>query len=106
MNNLLSTGSSATEDNHSPLMEENYKEVIYFLEQKLIREPKCVESIREWILSYHALAEIYQQRGELDLAQQCLFIPHKSMIYMAQCYAHDDEFESIAASAIGLTLPR
>ncbi len=105
MDNLMSMESGLTEEGHASYMEENYKEMIYFLEQKLLREPKCVESIREWILCYQALADIYQQKGDLDLAQKCLFIPHRSMLYMAHSYSHDEELEMIAVNAISLTLP-
>ncbi|GGI71834.1 hypothetical protein [Shewanella gelidii] len=86
-------------------MENRYKEAIYRLEDKLMAEPKCVESLNEWICSYHALADIYQQQGEEKRAMKCLLIPHQSMLFMATHDQGDEDKRLIAYSALKFTLP-
>jgi len=85
--------------------ERHYRDSIYSLEQKLTLDPKCIESIRQWISSYHQLSVIYQNRGDWIAAQKCLLIPHHSMLYMAN-HTDDEEVELIAIRAINITLPK
>lgn len=82
-----------------------HRKVIAQLEKKLNNNPTCVGSICDWIASYHELAAIYQRQGHLDMAQQCLYTPHQSMLYMAQNYQGNEDKRLIAIKAIGLTLP-
>lgn len=82
------------------------RETIYHLEKKLAAQPKCLESLYDWIANYHELASIYEQKGVVIMAQKCLLIPHQSMLYMALNYKNDKEWEQIALSAINLTLPK
>ena len=102
MYEISDTSSIATEALES---ERHYRDSIYSLEQKLTLDPKCIESIRLWISSYHQLSVIYQNRGEWIAAQKCLLIPHHSMLYMAN-HTDDEEVELIAIRAINITLPK
>ncbi|MGK0271383.1 MAG: hypothetical protein ACI88H_002042 [Cocleimonas sp.] len=102
---LITTGGQNFSQTHQVDAERHYREVIYTLEKKLSSDPKCVDSIKGWISSYHNLAAVYQHRGELALAQKCLLIPHHSMLYMADYKQNDEELELIAIKAIKLTLP-
>jgi len=83
-----------------------YRETIYHLEKKLAVQPKCLDSLYDWIASYHELAVIYEQKEDVLMAQKCLLIPHQSMLYMALNFKDDKEWEQIALSAINLTLPK
>ena len=106
MNNEILLEQSRYKDDHLSNSERFYRETIYNLEKKLIVEPKCLESLYDWIASYHELASIYIQKGEVIMAQKCLLIPHQSMLYMALNYNNDREWEQIALSAMNLTLPK
>lgn len=105
LDNLPSIVSLPVEYRDSPNSERHHREVIYLLEKKLTSNPKCVQSLREWITSYHELASIHQQKGELETAQKCLLIPHQSMLYMADNNNGDEDIELIAIKAINTTLP-
>jgi len=83
-----------------------YRETIYHLEKNLAAQPKCLDSLFDWIANYHELAVIYEQKGAVMMAQKCLLIPHQSMLYMALNNKHDKEWEQIALSAINVTLPK
>ncbi|WED23903.1 hypothetical protein L3Q72_21970 [Vibrio sp. JC009] len=104
LNNTTSVGLMPEQENSSCL-ENYYRSQICTLEKRLLREPKCVDSLKTWIGSYQALADIYNKKGELQQAQRCLFIPHHSMLYMAHHNNGDEELELIAKHAISLTLP-
>ncbi|NOI65344.1 hypothetical protein [Vibrio sp. 99-8-1] len=90
---------------HSSSEERHYRDSIFSLEERLMANPTCIESIKAWISGYHQLATIYQLRGQYLLAQKCLLIPHQSMLYMAH-NCHDEEVELIAIRAINITLPK
>ncbi len=68
LDNLPSIVSLPIEYRDSPHSERHHREVIYLLEKKLTSNPKCVQSLREWITSYHELASIHQQKGDLETA--------------------------------------
>ncbi|MGX9417833.1 hypothetical protein ACXJY6_01785 [Vibrio sp. RC27] len=85
--------------------EQQCRDIIYTLERELTRNPKCVDSLRGWIASYQKLSRLYLQDGEIELAQQCLLIPHRSVLHMANCKQADDEQKLIGRSAMRLTLP-
>lgn len=85
--------------------EEFYREAIYQLEQKLNQNPTCIGLICDWIANYHELATIYQEKGNIEMAQQCLYIPHESMLYMARHNPNNEDKKLIAMSAMSLTLP-
>lgn len=104
-NNAKSGDLSFNEKGNFCDSERFYKEVIYNYEKKLVNQPKCIGTLCDWIASYHELSLIYQQQGAVTSAQQCLLIPHQSMLYMAKNNNGDEEQEIIAVNAIGLTLP-
>lgn len=104
-NNTISVEQFPHEESHSINSERFHREAIYNLEKKLTAQPKCLGSLCDWIASYHELALIYEQKGEVIKAHKCLLIPHQSMLYMAQTHNGDIEQEQIAIKAIGLTLP-
>jgi len=83
-----------------------YREAIYLLEQTLTESPKSLTSLTEWIESYHQLASIFEQKGDIIGAQKCLLIPHQSMLYMALNHNGDKEWEQVAVDALNLTLPK
>lgn len=82
-----------------------HREAIYQFEKKLTKSPKCVATLCDWIDSYHELALIYSQKGDVQNAQKCLLIPHQSMLYMAKEHNGDKDQEQIAIRAINVTLP-
>lgn len=89
----------------SPQSEQYQRQAIYCLEKKLSDNPTCVGSICDWIACYHELAAIYQRKGKLEMAQQCLYIPHQSMLHMAEHNDGNEDKKLIAIKAISLTLP-
>jgi len=108
MNTVNNNGASNLTPYHEELSARNerfHRETIYQLEKTLVEDPACVEAIGNWIDSYHQLAAIYQEKGNLDMAQQCLYIAHQSMLYMAQHSQDDSDEKLIAMKAINLTLP-
>jgi len=94
------------EEEHLTSSERFYREAIYLLEKTLSESPKSSTSLVEWIESYHELASIYEQKGDIVGAQKCLLIPHQSMLYMALNHHGDKEWEQVAIDALGLTLPK
>lgn len=92
------------EKNNFHASERYHREAIYNFEKKLMQEPKCISALCDWIASYHELASIYGQKGQIEKAQKCLLIPHQSMLYMALHHCGDLEQQEIAMRAISVTL--
>ena len=106
INNEMALQQPRYKNDHLNNSERFYRETIYHLEKKLAVQPKSLDSLYDWIASYHELAVIYEQKGDVLMAQKCLLIPHQSMLYMALNVKDDKEWEQIALSAINLTLPK
>lgn len=106
INNATSLKQTHYEEDYLSDGERFHKESIYNLEKKLSEQPKSSQSLYDWISNHHELAFIYEQRGELLMAQKCLLIPHQSMLYMALNDNDDKEWKRIAIKALNLTLPR
>lgn len=104
-NNVESIDFSSSEKDNTCRSERYHKEAIYRFEKKLRKQPNCVNTLCDWIASYHDLASIYAQKGKIESAQKCLLIPHQSMLYMAREHHGDIELEQIALRSISLTLP-
>lgn len=100
-----SVGSRQVQFNQKREREQHCRDSIYALGRELNRNPECIESLQGWIASYHALSVIYQQQEQIDLALQCLTIPHCSVLHMAKCTNGSAEQRLIAKSAMKLTLP-
>lgn len=105
LNNLNSSDLLSYLHDRPLKSEHRYKEDIYILEKAIILNPKSTHSILEWIASYHQLALLYINKGLFNKAYKCLFIPHQSMMYMANSNSDDSDLEKIANKAITITLP-
>jgi hypothetical protein len=107
MNNIhtiTSIGLTSLQPDYSADPVQMCKDVIYTLEEELNRNPKCVDSLRDWITGYQALSGVYLQEGKIELAKQCLLIPHRSLLHMAKYNSGDHEQRHIAKEAMKLTL--
>ncbi|WED24678.1 hypothetical protein L3Q72_17535 [Vibrio sp. JC009] len=105
IHNITSVGTRQTHADYSRDPEQICRDTIFSLEAELTKNPKSVKSLRSWIASYHALSVLYMEDGQVEAAQQCLLIPHRSMMHMANCSNGDEEQRLIATNALRLTLP-
>jgi len=96
---------SASGENFLHEIEVECKEKILVLEKALAEDPKQIESLRTWIACYHKLSEVYQQKQDIERAQQYLFFPHHSMLELANHESADADDTLIARKALNLTLP-
>ncbi|MPW30640.1 hypothetical protein F9L16_16775 [Agarivorans sp. B2Z047] len=101
---MMNIGNQFFNQQNWPEAERYYEDAIFLLEERLVKNPRCVESIQGWICAYHNLAELFNRAGKFEDAQRCLFIPHQSMLRIYQDQQSDEDLQLIALKAIKLTL--
>jgi len=102
LNNIDLSGSG---ENYLHNMERDYRARISVLERELANDPKKIESLRIWIDCYHKLSGIYLQKEDIERAQECLTLPHRTLIQLANFEHADEDDILIARKALNLTLP-
>ncbi|MEE1673505.1 hypothetical protein SNR37_002929 [Agarivorans aestuarii] len=101
---MMNIGNQLFNQQNWPEAERYYEDAIFLLEERLTKNPRCVESIQGWICGYHNLAEMFIRAGKIEDAQRCLFTPHQSMLHLYHDRQSDEDLQLIALKAIKLTL--